>query len=230
MQITLYDWGPSPFCLKVRAILDYKGIRYKRINVLGKGTLEVYRRGGIGKVPAIDIDGCFLADSTNIAHELDRLFPERRIIPPDSAEAALCHVLDDWADEALYFIGLYYQWMDPEGAPMLSKAFRGPVGKLVLPLYKRRLHAQIKGQGTGRKPPAMIKEDLLRELDTVEGLLNGKAFLLGATPALCDFSLMAQLVYMSRPPGSAREVTTRAAITEYLGRMRSLRKHGRNDS
>ncbi len=229
MTIKLYDWGPSPFCLKVRAILDYKGVPYKRISVLGKRTVEVYRRGGIGKVPAIDIDGRFLADSTNIAHELERLFPEPRIIPTDPAEAALCHVLDDWADEALYFIGLYYQWMDPKGAAMVSTAFPGPVGKLVLPLYRHRLHAQIKGQGTGRKPPSMIRADLLRELDTVEGLLSGKAFLLGAKPALCDFSLMAQLVYMSRPPESAREVTTRGVITAYLDRMRSFRQHAKSD-
>ena len=76
MAIRLFDWGPSPFCLKVRAILDHKQVEYERRNVLGPALVELWRRGRIGKVPALEIDGALVCDSTDIAHELERRFPD----------------------------------------------------------------------------------------------------------------------------------------------------------
>lgn len=224
MDIRLYDWGPSPFCLKVRAILDYKGVEYRRVPVLGPRIFEVKRRGKIGKVPALDIDGRLVTDSTDIAHELERLFPSPSIVPLAPRERALCHALEDWADEALYFIGLYYQWLDREGRPMVPKAFGDTLfGRMAYRLVFRRIRAQIIGQGTGRKPRAHIEADLLREIDAIEALLTPGPFLLGERPMLCDFALMGQLVYWTRPPKTARALEGRKAIAAYLERMRALR-------
>lgn len=73
MYLRLFDWGPSPFCIKVRAILDYKGLAYERVAVLGPGSLwELMRRSPVRKVPALDVDGCLVVDSTDIAHELGK--------------------------------------------------------------------------------------------------------------------------------------------------------------
>lgn len=102
MHLRLFDWGPSPFCMKLRAILDYKGVRYERVPVLGTASLrELLRRSPVGKVPALDIDGRMITDSTDIAHEIERLFPEPPILPADARLRGLSHALEDWADEAL---------------------------------------------------------------------------------------------------------------------------------
>src|SRR5690606_2499647 len=106
--LNLYDWGPSPFCLKVRAILDHKGVAYTRTNVLGRGIWDVRRRGGIGKVPAMDFDGDLACDSTATALELEPRFPEPSIRPAAARERSLCLALEDWADESLYWLGIYY--------------------------------------------------------------------------------------------------------------------------
>ena len=67
-KIVFYDWPHSPFCMKVQAILDYKHLKYECVNPLSaRGTLN---RRGTGKVPAIDIDGHFITDSTDIASAL----------------------------------------------------------------------------------------------------------------------------------------------------------------
>jgi glutathione S-transferase len=224
MRIALYDWGPSPFCLKVRAILDYKRVPYERIPVLGRPMVEVRRRGRVGKVPALDVDGRLVVDSTEIAHELERLFPAPGIVPTDSRQRALCHVVEDWADEALYFIGLHFQWLDAEGAPMVARAFgRSPFGRAALVVYRRRIRAQVVGQGTGRKQPAQIAADLERELDAAAALVDRDPYLLGEQPLLCDFALMGQLVYLSRTPKGGRALARRPAIGAYLERMRALR-------
>jgi glutathione S-transferase len=222
MDIRLHDWGPSPFCLKVRAILEYKQVRYQRLPALK--TLLQLRRRTPGKVPVLDVDGRLVTDSTDIAYELDRLFPEPAIVPREPRDRALCHALEDWADEALYFIGLWYQWIDPPGAAMVPRAF-GPTiaGRLAYRLVRRTVRAQVRGQGTGRKSPQQVQHDLQRELAAADALLAASPFLLGERPLLCDFALMGQLVYLTRPPGSAPEVARHPNITAFLERMKSLR-------
>ena len=221
----LFDWGPSPFCMKVRAILEYKKVEYERVNVLGAPLYELWRRGKIGKVPALDLDGALICDSTDIAYELERRFPEPAIIPANARERGLCHALEDWADESLYWIGIYYQWLDPEGAPLTPRAFeRVPVlGRAAYEVYLRRISKQVRHQGMARKPPQHIRSDLDRHLDAIGGMLEGREYVLDHGPLLCDFAMAAQLHYLRRTPVGGRALADRAAIAVYLDRMRSHR-------
>lgn len=228
MNAVMYDWGPSPFCLKVRAILDHKRIPYRRVNALGKPILDVRRRGKIGKLPALEIDGELVCDSTDIAYELERRVPEPAILPSDPRERALCHALEDWADESLYFIGLYYQWIDPAGLAMVPQAFgRGPIGKVAFRVLLRRIRRQLRGQGTARKPESHVRADLDRQLDAACALLEPGPFLLGEVPALCDFAVMSQLVYLARTPVGKPLVEERAPLAAWLAAMKGLRAQGR---
>ncbi|MBI5256609.1 MAG: glutathione S-transferase [Burkholderiales bacterium] len=222
--ITLYDWAPSPFCIKVRAILDYKRLAYRRVSVLGRPILEVRRRGGVGKLPALEIEGRFVTDSTDIALALDARAPLPPLLPTSPRERALCLALEDWCDEALYFTGLHYQWIDPEGAALLPRAFgRSLFGQVALAFYRRLIRQQLRGQGTGRKPAAQIAGDLARQADAIEGLLRDGPFLMGTQPWLCDFALLGQMRYWTHPPATARVLQARPAIGAWLERMKALR-------
>jgi glutathione S-transferase len=226
-RIALYDWPVSPFCMKVRAVLDHKGLAYQRLPAL-KHQREIRRRGKVGKVPALDIDGAFFVDSTDIAHELERRFPAPSVLPPDPAERALCHVLEDWADESLYFLGLYYHWHEPQGRRAAADYFgRSLLGKLFFRPVWMRVERQLVGQGTARKSPEHVRSDLERNLDAVEGLLARGDFLLGTRPYLCDFALMAQLVYLSRAAALSNALSARPRALAYLERMKSLRESAR---
>jgi len=154
LHLRLFDWAPSPFCMKVRTILNYKGVQNERIAVLGPSLMELLRRSNVRKVPALDVDGRMIIDSTDIAHEIERLFPEPEILPADPRLQGLSHAIEDWSDEALYFLGLYFQWVEPRGKPMVRKAFGGgPLGIGERLFYQRRIAAQLRGQGTGRLGP-----------------------------------------------------------------------------
>jgi glutathione S-transferase len=224
VKLRLFDWGPSPFCLKARAILEYKNLEYERVSILGPAVIELWRRGRIGKVPALDIDGELVCDSTEIAHTLERLVPDPTILPTASRDRALCHALEDWADEGLYFIGLYYHWVHPEGRAALPKAFKGPLGKALLPVYERFERSQLRGHGTARKPERMVLADLHRNLDAVEGLVTDQPFLLGDAPYLCDFAVAGQFAYLGMSAVGRRELEGRAVLSGYLERMRALRR------
>ena len=197
MQLRLFDWAPSPFCLKVRAILAYKGVSFERVAVLGPSLMELLRRSNVGKVPALEIDGRLIVDSTDIAHEIERVFPEPAILPEDSHLRGLSHALEDWSDEALYFLGLYFQWIEPRGKPMVRRAFGAtPLGIAARLFYQCRIAAQLRGQDTGRKSLDQITADLRREFGALTAILAEQPYLLGQTPYLCDFAVNAQLVYM----------------------------------
>lgn len=226
MTLKLYDWPWSPFCLKVRAILDYKQLTYERIPIMGGGGrhLRIVRRKGAGKVPALDVDGRLVIDSTNIAEELERLAPEPAILPLNPRDRALCHAIEEWADESLYFLGLHYQWREAEGARIAAKAFRTSLIGAVTHLFlRRRIERQVVAQGTGRKSAEHIESDLRRHLDAVAALVVPGPFVLGDRPTLADFALMGQLVYLSRTPRGGVIVGEQAVVGAYLERMKALR-------
>jgi glutathione S-transferase len=219
-QILFYDWPYSPFCMKVRAILDFKKVEYKRVNPLGRTIVAIRRRGRIGKVPAVEIGGELIVDSTDIAHELERRFPQRPIVPEGERERALCHVLEDWADESLYFVGLYYRWYEQQGRRPIPAAFgKNLTGQLAYHFYLRRILNQLKGQGTLRKPPEHVMRDLSRHLDAVEALIDPGPYLLGDVPYLCDFALWGQLNYLRRTPVGGKATAGRQPIERYMARM-----------
>lgn len=226
MRIKLYDWAPSPFSLKLRAVLGYKGIAYDRVSMLAPSHWWAVRsRGKIGKAPALEIDGRMHVDSTDIAYELEARAPSPGIIPSDARERALCHALEEWSDESLYFVGLYFQWHDPEGRKMVPQVFgRSLYGRLMYRIYLRRILRQLQGQGTSRKPPAHVLTDLVRHLEAIDGLVRSNRFALGEQPYLCDFALLGQLVYLNRTPIGARELRKRPAIEAYVARLKALQK------
>ena len=205
--------------MKVRAILDYKNLDYECVNPLAH-VGAIRRRGGTGKVPAINIDGELIADSTDIAHALEARFPDPPIIPADRRQRGLCHALEDWADESLYFIGLYYRWYEAEGRAAVPRAFgKSLTGRIAYRFYLRLILKQLRGQGTLRKSPEHVRRDLERQLDAVEGLSAPGPYLLGDKPYLCDFALWGQLAYLNRTPVGGEAIKSRAAIGQYLGRF-----------
>jgi glutathione S-transferase len=217
--ITFYDWPFSPFCMKVRAILDYKGLAYKAVNPM-RHMGAIRRQGGVGKVPAIEIDGALICDSTDIAHALDARFPDPPLLPDDPRERGLCHAIEDWADESLYFIGLYYRWYEAEGRKPVPRAFgKSPTGRIAYRFYLHRILGQLRGQGTLRKPPDLVRRDLERHLDAVDGLLQPGRFVLGERPYLCDIALWGQLNYLNRTPVGGSAIRGRQPILDYLKRV-----------
>ena len=207
--------------MKVRAILDHKRVQYERVTTHGSTMLELRRRGKTGKVPAVEIDGELIVDSTDIAYALDERFPEPPLMPADPRERGLCHVLEDWADESLYFIGLYYRWHEAEGRKPIPAAFGKSVsGRIAYRFYLRRILGQIRGQGTLRKTPEHVRRDLERHLDAIESMLASRPCLLGDIPYLCDFALWGQLNYLNRTPVGGEAIKPRQAIGSYIERMK----------
>lgn len=209
--------------MKVRAVLAQKDLAYERVPAL-KRMGEIRRRGGIGKVPALELDGELFVDSTDIIHTLERRFPAPSVLPVDARDRALCHLLEELADEALYFFGLYYHWHDPAGRVAAHAYFaRTLLGRLAFRPYLARIERQLRGHGTSRKTPEHVRADLDRNLDAIEAMLVDRDYLLGAGPYLCDLAVAAQLRYLTLAATTRTVLDARPACRALLERLPHVR-------
>jgi glutathione S-transferase len=85
-------------CVKVRHVLDLKGLRYETVDINPLWRPDVLRASGQVLVPAL-IDGDrALSDSTPILLYLEEAYPDLQLLPQNGPERAECLVLMDWAD------------------------------------------------------------------------------------------------------------------------------------
>ena len=127
----LHQFEISPFCDKIRRVLHLKGQAYEAREVsLLRSPRHLHRENPSGKLPCLEHDGRFVCDSTDIALYLEELFPDPPLLPADPRERALCQLLEDWADESLYFYEMALRFTVPANAkrfvPALPWRTRGP--------------------------------------------------------------------------------------------------------
>ena len=103
MQVRLYVIPASHPSIAAAAMLDHKGIAYRRTDllpVISKGVLR-----GIGfernTVPAMKIDGRRVQGSRQISRELDRLQPEPPLFPAEPERRAAVEEAERFGDDAL---------------------------------------------------------------------------------------------------------------------------------
>ena len=90
-DVTLYQFELCPYCQKVRAGLELKGIAFRaiQVNPMSKKELPGLPAGAPRKVPVLAIDGKLLWDSTDILAYLEEHVPGAvRFLPHDPATRA----------------------------------------------------------------------------------------------------------------------------------------------
>src|SRR5690625_2157257 len=155
-MLVLHQFTQSPFCVQLRRIMAYKKLAFEvRTHPLAD-LRRVRRFNPIGKLPALEHRGQWVADSTDIAHYLERQFPDVPILPATPREAALSHVLEDWADESLYFYEMRLRFTFASSArrnlPRMVAMDRGLARWLLLRLIPRGLNGILARQGLGERP------------------------------------------------------------------------------
>ena len=105
-MLELHQFRHSAFCLKVRMVLQAKGLSYRTVEVTpGIGQVAVFRLSGQRQVPVLVDGDQVLADSSAIALHLDQRRADPALIPTDPRQAAQVHLLEDWADTTLAMAG-----------------------------------------------------------------------------------------------------------------------------
>src|SRR6266542_189886 len=198
-MIVLYQFATSPFCEKVRRILAYKQIAHEIHEVPRAKVAEYARVSPTGKFPAIDHDGRAVWDSTDSAHYLETAFPERPLIPKDRLGSALVHVVEDWADESLYFYEMTMRiaWEHNLKKKLVHEfvaTMPGLTVEAALPVIGKAVQGIIGPQGVGRKPADQVVRDVERHFAAVDGLLSdGRNYLESEHLTLADIAVVSQV-------------------------------------
>lgn len=230
-------------------MLHVKRQPYEIVEVPVTRTLQHLRKvSKIGKLPCLELDGERIADSTDIAHRLEARFPDPPLVPRDPHEAALCHVLEDWADESLYFYEMALRFTLPANAKRFAPellAHDPPwAQRLLAPLVPRLMRRTTRSQGVGRKPLAMLLRDVERHVDALGGLLHGgpegavtpggpggpgappetraareSGWLVGGRLSLADLAVFAQLACIRATDEGGRIVGDRPTVAAWMERV-----------
>jgi glutathione S-transferase len=222
-KIVLHQWEISPFCGKIRKVLGYKGLAYEVVEYAGLRALEVKRLSDTGKLPVLDIDGERFRDSSVIARELERRFPTPPLWPQAARARHLSHLLEDWADESLYWIESWARFCDPaarDRAATLLSAGRPAFERNLVKIAMGRYGKAASVQGIGRYPEAHVTAELRAHLDALDGLLEGATWLTGDAPSIADIAVAAQLDEFRRTSRFKADIDARPRLQEWLERCR----------
>ena len=206
-MLELYQFEMSQYSEKVRLILDYKGLAYRKIEVTpGVGQLDLFRLSGQRRVPVLKDGSTVISDSTAIAMYLDRKYPDKPLIPTDPKERGLCLLMEEWADESIglksrkVLFGALSQNPSfrtsvlPNTAPDFLKTVVGAVPPELLDLLGT-------GVGFGGEAVKEAKDGLKQDLEALSLLLLDRPYLVSDTPCLADFAVAGLSMLLKFPAG-----------------------------
>ena len=188
--LKLYQFATSPFCAKVRKILDFKGLDYRVVEVDYLERKELMIASNQLMVPALTLEtGETIVDSDRIAARLDELYPDPTIFPPAWRGVHLAL--------ACYFDGAFEDVMFRAALPdeIAHYARRGRDREALYRLIRERKYgAGFCDETIGNHVSHWARAlELLAPLDDT---LRDRAFLLGRI-GYADFALYGQLGYLA---------------------------------
>ncbi len=226
----------SPYSVKVRSYLRYKGIPHEWV-VRTVAHEEEFRR--LAKLPLIPLvvapDGSVLQDSTPIIETLEARYPEPAIVPPDPALAFVSALLEEYADEWGNKPMFHYRWFreidQQSGAERIARSLNPEMPADVLPTaieaVKARMIPRLRFVGSTPETAGVIEASFRRELRLLEAHLAGRSYCFGGRPALADFGLWGQLYELSSDPTPGAILRAEApAVLAWIERMLNPRSLG----
>jgi glutathione S-transferase len=211
-MLELYQFEMSQYSEKVRLILDYKELEYRKIEVTpGVGQIELFRLSGQKQVPVLKDGETYIADSTEIAVYLDRKYPDRPLLPEDPVARGQCLLIEEWADESIgiksrkAFIGALNQYQNfrtsvlpPETPPLLKTLVSSIPGEFL----------DLLGTGVGLGGDALkaAQKGLKQDLEALSLILQNRPYLVGDTITLADLTVAGLSILLKFPEGSYLDI------------------------
>jgi len=224
--IILHQLEISPFCDKVRRVLAYKRLDYTVRNVPMADLGKLKRLSPAGKVPILELDGRVLHDSSDICRALDLHTPQPALFPRDPKARALVDLLEDWADESLYFFEMTMRFTWPydraRWVTEILKHDNAVMRRLARPLVPYLTRKQGTQQGLARRREADILGELTRHARSLGALLEGKAFLIGEMLTLADIAVVSQLECVAGSGRGMDVLRAEPALLPWMERVEGL--------
>lgn len=227
-MIKLYQFPPawglpnvSPFCMKVETYLRMASLPYecpRRADI---------RRAPKGKFPYIEDQGRRIADSGLIVEYLVATYGDKLDAELSAAQRAAALAIRRLLEEHLYWAMIHDRWEVRAHWQQTRRDFFGflppLVRRLLPPLIRKKVLAQLYGHGMGRHRSEEIYALGKADIDALAGLLGDQSFFLGESPSSLDASAYAFIAnLMATPFDSPLKAATRShsKLVSYAQRMR----------
>jgi glutathione S-transferase len=137
-KVKLYSIPGSHPAAAARAMLEHKGIPYRRVDLPPVVSRVLMRLLGFpgNRVPAIKVDGRKIQGSRNISRELDVLRADPPLFPADPEQRAAVEEAERWGDEELQQMPRTISWWALKRHKSDQVSFledAGPVARLGMP-------------------------------------------------------------------------------------------------
>ncbi len=224
----IYGSEMSPYSVKVRSYMRYKGIPHEWIPRTLDKMEEFQRYAKLPLIPCVVApDETAMQDSTPIIEALDARYPDPSIVPDDPAAAFLSALLEEYADEWMNKYMFHYRWTREVDQQASAEAIasqmmpggddqsRAGIKTMLLDRMPNRLWFVGSSAATAPQLEARYK----RLLALLEEHLRNREYLFGGRPALADFGVWAQLyeLYTDPTPHSILK-SGFPAVIEYIER------------
>lgn len=223
-MLILHTFALSPFNDKVIRQLNYKGIDCE-VREYGLGDSAVKALNPAGKLPCLEHDGKLIPDSTDILHYIEKQFPDHSLLPVSPQQRALAHIVEDWADESLYFYEMHLRFgiaaNGERNIPRMLVNNKGLLKWFLLKVIPGGLRKITHSQGVGRKSTAQLEVDLHRHCGAISALLDQGDWLLGDAISLADLAVHPMLTAFEDAPESAAVMAQYPNIAAWKARLRA---------
>jgi len=219
-EVVLHHYAGSPFAEKVRAILGFKQLTWRSVDIpiaMPKPDL-VALTGGYRKTPVMQIGCDVYCDTLTIARALDRSFPERPVFAPTRRTEVVA--AGRWLDHQ-HFFAVIAQLFDPAvvGAT-LSSFGDGPAAAAA---FAKDRAAMMQGATVVRPPVDQARVIFANIASDLEArLAAGATFAGGTQPDWLDFCLYHPFWMLSNYPAVAERLAPYVGVSAWLQRMKEL--------
>jgi glutathione S-transferase len=212
----------SPYSLKVRAYLRYKGIPHSWIVRNPQSAAEYQRFARLPLIPVVVTpEGQGLQDSTPILEALEPRFPEPAIHPHDPVAAFVSALIEEYGDEWGNKWMFHYRWTyEPDQISCAERIAREQVPdaaaeqvRSLSGAVRARMVPRLAFVGSSPQTGPLIERSFERVLEILEVHLTSRPYLFGARPAFADFGLAPQIYEASTDPTPRRLLEARAPRT-----------------
>jgi glutathione S-transferase len=221
----LYGAEHSAFTQKLLTYLRFKGLEHTYVARTAANAAEFARLARLPLIPLlVEADGRTAQDSTMILDRLEQAHPTPSARSGDPALVFLSALLEDFADEWLHKLGLYYRWAEESARVTAAHAVvkelygaEAPAG--AAEVVAARMAAKLPVAGAVTANGAALEACMADALALLDAHLMGRSYMFGAAPCAADFAIAAQLAQMQRDERSSALIGAFPFVLAYLARM-----------
>ena len=230
----------SPYSVKVRSYLRYKGVPHDWTPRSAANQAEFQKHAKLPLIPlVITPEGEGLQDSTPIIEHFEAKGSGPSIVPDDPALAFLSALVEEYADEWGNKWMFHYRWSYPADcwatAERIALQMMGQQGPLAVAQARGAVAERMTGRlgfvGSNATTRPVIEASFKRVLEIIDRHLASRPYLLGGRPTLADFGLWGQLYEMATDPTPGAYMRTSAKhVMAWIERMVSPKAEGAFES